>query len=273
MKNRFNSTLRRVLAARAREPFPGMGGKRRRLESAPGFFAPGSPNASGKSGNSSETRVGDGDDASDEDGAIMGLEQLVQASMQVEKRERPSPFGGGMQGDTHAKAFVAGGAQQWRAAEASGPAEAGEHSVRAGQMFTDHASLLSAMQLQQQLQQQIARIAAVAYPGFHAPCQTSGDGAAHANNTKNENAPNVATPTSTGSSAGADAQTLFAQNSMLQALQAHISLEQNARLAHSQVNMPWGFPQQFGATGDMAVAHAILAAGQNGSVTGFGSWK
>jgi len=37
--------------------------------------------------------------------------------------------------------------------------------------------------------------------------------------------------------------------------------------------MPWGFPQQFGATGDMAVAHAILAAGQNGSVTGFGSWK
>ena len=60
---------------------------------------------------------------------------------------------------------------------------------------------------------------------------------------------------------------------MLQALQAHISLEQNARLAHSQVNMPWGFPQQFGATGDMAVARAILAAGQNGSVTGFGSWK
>ena len=142
MKNRFNSTLRRVLAASARGAAAPSAKRRRRSDCD-------SPSSPGKSANSCETRAIV--ESASEGGAIVGLEQLVAASLQVERRE-----GDGEAEDTSAKSTAT------KAHAAAGAAD-GEGSVRGAHAFADHASLLAGMQLQQQL----AQLAAAAYPAFH----------------------------------------------------------------------------------------------------------
>ena len=75
MKNRFNSTLRRVLAAGARvgSAPSAPSAKRRRLSERD------SPSSPGKSANSCETRAVA--ESASEDNAVVGLEQLVAADV------------------------------------------------------------------------------------------------------------------------------------------------------------------------------------------------
>jgi hypothetical protein len=146
VKNRFNSTLRRVLAAGARvgSAPSAPSAKRRRLSERD------SPSSPGKSANSCETRAVA--ESGSENNAVVGLEQLVAASLQVERRESD----GEAEDDTSTKST------NTKAHAAAGAAD-GEGSVRGARAFADHASLLAGMQLQQQL----AQLASMAYPAFH----------------------------------------------------------------------------------------------------------
>ena len=256
MKNRFNSTLRRVLAARARELPPN---KRRRVGGVPGFFAqPHSPNRSGKSGNSSLTGVNDGvsSENSDEDGAIVGLEQLVAASLQVEKRES---CGEGVDKTSDDNAATKLRGNSFAHTNALLQERSDEQSVRGAQMFADHTALIVNIHLQQKLQQQIAQLTAAAYPAFHQAA-----GAQSKSTAGNAGTSSMGASTVSSSGAADPVQTLFAQTSVLHALNQHITAENNARQAAA-----WGFPTgAFGGSDGLAVARAILAVGQQGGLNG-----
>ena len=213
MKNRFNSTLRRVLAASARGAAAPSAKRRRRSDCD-------SPSSPGKSANSCETRAIV--ESASEGGAIVGLEQLVAASLQVERRE----------GD-------------------------GEGSVRGAHAFADHASLLAGMQLQQQL----AQLAAAAYPAFHgvpvipqslptAKVMPAGPGAAL-------EAQRAAAPGTSGVEAmTAMDPALVAGNSFVAALQAQLAVSR----ALSQVKSVWDPPQVVPYAGQRAPTPAELVA-------------
>ena len=228
MKNRFNSTLRRVLAASARGAVAPSAKRRRRSDCD-------SPSSPGKSANSCETRAIV--ESASEGGAIVGLEQLVAASLQVERRE-----GDGEAEDTSAKSTAT------KAHAAAGAAD-GEGSVRGAHAFADHASLLAGMQLQQQL----AQLAAAAYPAFHgvpvipqslptAKVMPAGPGAAPG-------------------TSGVEAMTamdpaLAAGNSFVAALQAQLAVSR----ALSQVKSVWDPPQAVPYAGQRAPTPAELVA-------------
>ena len=240
VKNRFNSTLRRVLAAGARvgSAPSAPSAKRRRLSERD------SPSSPGKSANSCETRAVA--ESGSENNAVVGLEQLVAASLQVERRESD----GEAEDDTSTKST------NTKAHAAAGAAD-GEGSVRGARAFADHASLLAGMQLQQQL----AQLASMAYPAFHgvsvipqslptAKVMPAGPGAAPG-------------------TSGVEAMTamdpaLVAGNSFVAALQAQLAVSHAA----SQVKSMWDpmqamqyASQQAPSSADLAMAaRAILAA-------------
>ena len=232
MKNRFNSTLRRVLAASARGAAAPSAKRRRRSDCD-------SPSSPGKSANSCETRAIV--ESASEGGAIVGLEQLVAASLQVERRE-----GDGEAEDTSAKST----------ATKAGAAD-GEGSVRGAHAFADHASLLAGMQLQQQL----AQLAAAAYPAFHgvpvipqslptAKVMPAGPGAAR-------EAQRAAAPGTSGVEAmTAMDPALVAGNSFVAALQAQLAVSR----ALSQVKSVWDPPQAVPYAGQRAPTPAELVA-------------
>ena len=229
MKNRFNSTLRRVLEAARGAP----SAKRRRRSE------PDSPSSPGKSANSCETRAV-AESASKEDG-IVGLEQLVAASLRVQRRESDSEA----EDDTSAKSTATNSHAAARAAD-------GEGSVRSAQAFADHASLLAGLQLQQQL----AQLAAAAYPAFHgvpvipqslptAKVMPAGPGAAL-------EAQRAAAP----GTSGAEAMTAMTGNSFVAALQAQLAVSR----ALSQVKSVWDPPQVVPYAGQRAPTPAELVA-------------
>ena len=231
MKNRFNSTLRRVLAASARGAAAPSAKRRRRSDCD-------SPSSPGKSANSCETRAIV--ESASEGGAIVGLEQLVAASLQVERRE-----GDGEAEDTSAKSTAT------KAHAAAGAAD-NEGSVRGAHAFADHASLLAGMQMQQQL----AQLAAAAYPAFHgvpvipqslptAKVMPAGPGAAL-------EAQRAAAP----GTSGAEAMTAMTGNSFVAALQAQLAVSR----ALSQVKSVWDPPQAVPYAGQWAPTPAELVA-------------
>ena len=236
VKNRFNSTLRRVLAASARGAVAPSAKRRRRSDCD-------SPSSPGKSANSCETRAMV--ESASEGGAIVGLEQLVAASLQVERRE-----GDGEAEDTSAKSTAT------KAHAAAGAAD-GEGSVRGAHAFADHASLLAGMQLQQQL----AQLAAAAYPAFHgvpvipqslptAKVMPAGPGAAR-------EAQRAAAPGTSGVEAmTAMDPALVAGNSFVAALQAQLAVSR----ALSQVKSVWDPPQAVPYAGQRAPTPAELVA-------------
>jgi hypothetical protein len=252
VKNRFNSTLRRILSANAHD---GQGhatsAKRRRVESA--WFANDcdrSPScASGKSQNSSDTaaRLDPTVCSRDKNGAIVGLEQLVAASLQVEKRVRVE----GNRGESETEDD----------AEASGrapvPKAEGEESVRGAKLFADHASHLAGLQLQQQhmqLQQQLKHLAAAAYPAFHGAINQMSQ------TTQNGARDHTAMGGPPGQGLGSHTSPAEQGNAFMQALQAQLATEHRFA-SHA------GFPYGLGVTsaygnGDLVVARAILAAQQ-----------
>ena len=232
MKNRFNSTLRRVLAASARGAAAPSAKRRRRSDCD-------SPSSPGKSANSCETRAV-AESASKEDG-IVGLEQLVAASLRVQRRESDSEA----EDDTSAKSTATNSHAAARAAD-------GEGSVRSAQAFADHASLLAGLQLQQQL----AQLAAAAYPAFHgvpvipqslptAKVMPAGPGAAL-------EAQRAAAP----GTSGAEAMTAMTGNSFVAALQAQLAVSR----ALSQVKSVWDPPQAVPYAGQRAPTPAELVA-------------
>ena len=224
MKNRFNSTLRRVLAASARGAAAPSAKRRRRSDCD-------SPSSPGKSANSCETRAIV--ESASEGGAIVGLEQLVAASLQVERRE-----GDGEAEDTSAKSTAT------KAHAAAGAAD-NEGSVRGAHAFADHASLLAGMQMQQQF----AQLAAAAYPAFHgvptAKVMPAGPGAAL-------EAQRAAAP----GTSGAEAMTAMTGNSFMAALQAQLAVSR----ALSQVKSVWDPPQAVPYAGQWAPTPAELVA-------------
>ena len=177
---------------------------------------------------------------------MVGLEQLVAASLQVERRESD----GEAEDDTSTKST------NTKAHAAAGAAD-GEGSVRGAHAFADHASLLAGMQLQQQL----AQLAAAAYPAFHgvpvipqslptAKVMPAGPGAA----------PEAQRAAAPGTS-GAEAMTamnpaLVAGNSFVAALQAQLAVSR----ALSQVKSVWDPPQAVPYAGQRAPTPAELVA-------------
>ena len=242
MKNRFNSTLRRALAAGARGA-TAPSAKRRRLSERD------SPSSPGKSANSCETRAAA--ECASEDGAIVGLEHLVAASLQVERRESD----GEAEDDTCARSTAT------KAHAAVGAAD-GEGSVRGAQAFADHASLLAGMQLQQQL----AQLAAAAYPAFQGVPASSvprGFPTAEVVPARKAPPPEASLAPAMGVSAAMD-PALVAGNSFVAALQAQLAVSHAA----SQVKSMWDpmqamqyASQQAPSPADLAMAaRAILAA-------------
>ena len=235
VKNRFNSTLRRVLAASARGTAAPSAKRRRRSDCD-------SPSSPGKSANSCETRAIV--ESASEGGAIVGLEQLVAASLQVERRE-----GDGEAEDTSAKSTAT------KAHAAAGAAD-GEGSVRGARAFADHASLLAGMQLQQQL----AQLASMAYPAFHGVSVNS----MPATFPTAKVVPVTPAPAPEPSAASAMDPALVAGNSFVAALQAQLAVSHAA----SQVKSMWDpmqamqyASQQAPSSADLAMAaRAILAA-------------
>ena len=212
MKNRFNSTLRRVLAASARGAAAPSAKRRRRSDCD-------SPSSPGKSANSCETRAIV--ESASEGGAIVGLEQLVAASLQVERRE-----GDGEAEDTSAKSTAT------KAHAAAGAAD-GEGSVRGAHAFADHASLLAGMQLQQQL----AQLAAAAYPAFQGVPASSvprGFPTAEVVPARKAPPPEASLAPAMGVSAAMD-PALVAGNSFVAALQAQLAVSHAA----SKVTTLW----------------------------------
>ena len=240
MKNRFNSTLRRVLAAGARvgSAPSAPSAKRRRLSERDSLSSP------GKSANSCETRAVA--ESASENNAVVGLEQLVAASLQVERRESD----GEAEDDTSTKST------NTKAHAAAGAAD-GEGSVRGAHAFADHASLLAGMQLQQQL----AQLAAAAYPAFHgvpvipqslptAKVMPAGPGAAR-------EAQRAAAPGTSGVEAmTAMDPALVAGNSFVAALQAQLAVSR----ALSQVKSVWDPLQAVPYAGQRAPTPAELVA-------------
>ena len=94
MKNRFNSTLRRLHGHLRRETTPAspLAGKKRKTKTQPSadaakmraLPAAGSPASGDSAGTVHVTSPAESDDESD---AIAGLEQLVQASLEVQRAE------------------------------------------------------------------------------------------------------------------------------------------------------------------------------------------
>ena len=233
MKNRFNSTLRRVLEAARGAP----SAKRRRRSE------PDSPSSPGKSANSCETRAV-AESASKEDG-IVGLEQLVAASLRVQRRESDSEA----EDDTSAKSTATNSHAAARAAD-------GEGSVRSAQAFADHASLLAGLQLQQQL----AQLAAAAYPAFHGlPVSSVPQSfpAANAVPAQKAPAPEASLSPASGVSA-AMSPALIAGNSFVAALQAQLAVSHAA----SQVTSLWDPLQaaQYASQQTQSPADLVLAA-------------
>ena len=174
----------------------------------------------------------------------MGLEQLVAASLQVERRE-----GDGEAEDTSAKSTAT------KAHAAAGAAD-GEGSVRGARAFADHASLLAGMQLQQQL----AQLASMAYPAFHGVSVNS----MPATFPTAKVVPVTPAPAPEPSAASAMDPALVAGNSFVAALQAQLAVSHAA----SQVKSMWDpmqamqyASQQAPSPADLAMAaRAILAA-------------
>ena len=171
----------------------------------------------------------------------MGLEQLVAASLRVQRRESDSEA----EDDTSAKSTATNSHAAARAAD-------GEGSVRSAQAFADHASLLAGLQLQQQL----AQLAAAAYPAFHgvpvipqslptAKVMPAGPGAAL-------EAQRAAAP----GTSGAEAMTAMTGNSFVAALQAQLAVSR----ALSQVKSVWDPPQAVPYAGQRAPTPAELVA-------------
>jgi len=239
VKNRFNSTLRRVLAAGARvgSAPSAPSAKRRRLSERD------SPSSPGKSANSCETRAVA--ESGSENNAVVGLEQLVAASLQVERRESD----GEAEDDTSTKST------NTKAHAAAGAAD-GEGSVRGARAFADHASLLAGMQLQQQL----AQLASMAYPAFHGVSVNS----MPATFPTAKVVPVTPAPAPEPSAASAMDPALVAGNSFVAALQAQLAVSHAA----SQVKSMWDpmqamqyASQQAPSPADLAMAaRAILAA-------------
>ena len=239
MKNRFNSTLRRVLAAGARvgSAPSAPSAKRRRLSERD------SPSSPGKSANSCETRAVA--ESGSENNAVVGLEQLVAASLQVERRESD----GEAEDDTSTKST------NTKAHAAAGAAD-GEGSVRGARAFADHASLLAGMQLQQQL----AQLASMAYPAFHGVSVNS----MPATFPTAKVVPVTPAPAPEPSAASAMDPALVAGNSFVAVLQAQLAVSHAA----SQVKSMWDpmqamqyASQQAPSSADLAMAaRAILAA-------------
>jgi hypothetical protein len=239
VKNRFNSTLRRVLAAGARvgSAPSAPSAKRRRLSERD------SPSSPGKSANSCETRAVA--ESGSENNAVVGLEQLVAASLQVERRESD----GEAEDDTSTKST------NTKAHAAAGAAD-GEGSVRGARAFADHASLLAGMQLQQQL----AQLASMAYPAFHGVSVNS----MPATFPTAKVVPVTPAPAPEPSATSAMDAALVAGNSFVAALQAQLAVSHAA----SQVKSMWDpmqamqyASQQAPSSADLAMAaRAILAA-------------
>ena len=137
-------------------------------------------------------------------------------------------------------------------AHAAAGAADNEGSVRGAHAFADHASLLAGMQMQQQL----AQLAAAAYPAFHgvpvipqslptAKVMPAGPGAAL-------EAQRAAAP----GTSGAEAMTAMTGNSFVAALQAQLAVSR----ALSQVKSVWDPPQAVPYAGQRAPTPAELVA-------------
>lgn len=118
VKNRFNSTLRRLFANQTKPAVDTAGAKKRK---AAGADAGKSKRLRGSSSPKSST--------DSDDDIITGLEQLVQASLQVERHAS-----GGEESDDELE-------DKEHAKNNAGLKEAGESSVRGAQAFSDLASL------------------------------------------------------------------------------------------------------------------------------------
>ena len=184
----------------------------------------------------------------------MGLEQLVAASLRVQRRESDSEA----EDDTSAKSTATNSHAAARAAD-------GEGSVRSAQAFADHASLLAGLQLQQQLAQ-LAQLAAAAYPALHGlPVSSVPQSftAANAVPAQKAPAPEASLSPASGVSA-AMSPALIAGNSFVAALQAQLAVSHAA----SQVTSLWDplqaaqyASQQAQSPADLVLAaRAILAA-------------
>ena len=180
MKNRFNSTLRRLHGHLRRETTPAspLAGKKRKAKTQPSadaakmraLPAAGSPASGDSAGTVHVTSPAESDDESD---AIAGLEQLVQASLEVQRAES---------GGEEEEAATAANRS------AAGAAETGDASVRGAHAFAEgvreQMALAAGIQSQQamyeaQLRHQLtlaqmasyagsARLPAAAAPSVHA---------------------------------------------------------------------------------------------------------
>ena len=173
------------------------------------------------------TLDGDGPDGHDDHRgaaaeALIRLEHLVAASLQVERRESD----GEAEDDTCARSTAT------KAHAAVGAAD-GEGSVRGAQAFADHASLLAGMQLQQQL----AQLAAAAYPAFQGVPASSvprGFPTAEVVPARKAPPPEASLAPAMGVSAAMD-PALVAGNSFVAALQAQLAVSHAA----SKVTTLW----------------------------------
>ena len=282
VKNRFNSTLRRLHGHLRRDATPASpvaGKKRKARTQASAVFAKmqarpagGSPASGDSAGTVHATFPAESDDESD---AIAGLEQLVQASLEVQRAES----GGEEEGEEAAAAAFG---------SAPGDSETGDGSVRGARAYAsdvrEQMALAAGIQSQQamyqaQLRHQLtmaqmasyagsaathpaAAAAAAAAPSFHAPRVETNAAAANGNAHALLHAQLVAAMQNPATVGALYQRLLMEQMMGMGAASAAAPAEATARPASSdasEASATATIPAWFGAFGGMDPATAARA--------------
>ena len=281
MKNRFNSTLRRLHGHLRRETTPAspLAGKKRKAKTQPSadaakmrvLPAAGSPASGDSAGTVHVTSPAESDDESD---AIAGLEQLVQASLEVQRAES-----GGEEEEEEEAAAAFG--------SAAVGSETGDGSVRGARAYAsdvrEQMALAAGIQSQQamyqaQLRHQLtmaqmasyagsaathpAGAAAAAAPSFHAPRVETNAAAANGNAHALLHAQLVAAMQNPATVGALYQRLLMEQMMGMGAASAAAPAEATARPASSdasEASATATIPAWFGAFGGMDPATAARA--------------
>ena len=281
MKNRFNSTLRRLHGHLRRDATPAspVAGKKRKAKTQASAVAAkmqarpaaGSPASGDSAGTVHATSPAESDDESD---AIAGLEQLVQASLEVQRAES-----GGEEEEEGAAAAAIG--------SAAGGSETGDVSVRGARAYAsdvrEQMALAAGIQSQQamyqaQLRHQLtmaqmasyagsaathpAGAAAAAAPSFHAPRVETNAAAANGNAHALLHAQLVAAMQNPATVGALYQRLLMEQMMGMGAASAAAPAEATARPASSdasEASATATIPAWFGAFGGMDPATAARA--------------
>ena len=281
MKNRFNSTLRRLHGHLRRYATPAspVAGKKRKAKTHASAFpakmqaqarpAVGSPASGDSAGTVHATSPAESDDESD---AIAGLEQLVQASLEVQRAES-----GAGEKDEEEEAAAAAAIES-----KAGGAETGDGSVRGAHAYAadvrEQMALAAEIQSQQamyqaQLRHQLTMAqmasyagntaaAAAAAPSFHAPRVETNAAAANGNAHALLQAQLVAAMQNPATLGALYQRMLMEQMMGMGAATAAAPAEATARPATSEaseVSATATIPAWFGAFGGMDPATAARA--------------